>query len=391
MKKPSLPFRFDRDRVQVVLLWLAYVVAIEVVGYVVVHDPSHRVAGDFQIRMEGMVGPADTLPVLCRWDCAWYVSIAERGYPGAGHASLNTSFFPFYGLSMRAVSSVTHLSAVWSGAWISRFALLGTLLLLFEVGRDLNYGAEQRWGALVALLFSPDAFTMLAVYADGLFLFLSLAAFALTLRGRPGWGAVPALLAGITRVHGLALIVGLAALGWWQHRRGRNGRLPMSFLPAVACAAAIASLLVYLRITTHDAFIFTTNQAYFGKSASAGPFALVRELRVVWKTIIPPQSIRDFYGAWHIPYTIAIWAVMAYFARTKRWVELAYTAAAYGLSVVSGTNWCALRYAAEVFPIWYAVSALLRWRAAWVAYLMAGLMSETLLLMNFVSLRPYSP
>jgi hypothetical protein len=388
-------FRVSRLTSQVLglaLLWLAYALVVEALAWVLLHDPLHAVVSDFEDGMHHFVGPAQGVPALCRWDCAWYVSIASGSYPGVSDDAVhNTAFFPLFGLVMRVVAHAFHITPAWASAWISRVSLLGSMMLLFFTGRDFGLKEEERWAAVVALVFSPDGFVLLSGYADGFFLFLSLAAFHLALRDRPFLAAIPAACAGVTRIHAFALLAGLAALGVSRVAKAKDKkRALVAFAPAVACGGALLGLMGYLHHTTHDALAFVHQQPYFGKSAG-GPAMAWEALRGTWKSFMPPDSLGHLY--WGLQSVAAIvWiAAIAALAYTRSWVALAYAVAAYGMSIASGTHWGAWRYLAEVFPMWFAIARLQRWRGVWTGMLFGGALLQFCFLINFVALRAPGP
>jgi Gpi18-like mannosyltransferase len=389
-----VPIKIERALWQlgkIATLWLAYTLTIEAVARVLLRDPLHKAVPEFEDSLHHFVGPASELPSLCRWDCAWYVTIAKGPYPGTGEAAHNVAFFPFYGLVMRAVSWLFHIEPAWAAARISRVALLGSMILLFEVGRAFGLKERERWAAVVALLCSPDAFVLLGGYADGLFLFLSLAAFWLALRNHPLLAMIPAACAGITRIHAFPFIVCLGVFGLiraWKAPDKKRGLLELA--PAVACGCAVLGLMIYFQRTVKDPIVFVHEQHFFGKSAG-GPKMAWDALVGTWRDQMPPDSLGNLY--WGLQSVIAVvWCgTIAVLAYTRSWVALAYVTAAYAMALSSGTHWGGWRYLAEVFPTWFAIARLRRWPALWSGWLFAGAALQFCFLINFVANRPPGP
>ena len=101
----------------------------------------------------------------------------------------------------------------------------GGMVLLFAVARKLA-GTGLALALLVLLAFSPAVLWMGgSLYSEGLFFFLSSASLALAFRAeevasRSAYPAIGfALLAFLTRLTGVALVVGLAAWLWSRRRR----------------------------------------------------------------------------------------------------------------------------------------------------------------------------
>jgi hypothetical protein len=384
------------DLVRALLIWLVYIFVIETIARALTFDPKYGVPANFTEMHHNFIGSARTVPVLCRWDCTWYVSIATAGYPGkGGSAPYNAAFFPLYGLAMRAVAKAFHIAPSWAGAWISRFALLGSIALMPYVGKQLGYSRSRSWAAVCALLASSNGFMMLAVYADGLFLMLTLVTVALMLSGRSWWAIIPAVLAGMTRVHAFGFVVGLVGFGVWRYSRGHR-ELPAHVLPALGCAAGIGAVMAFDYSVSGNPLLFMSSQNFFGRKGEHGALssAFLRffsELRGVSTAGIPPRSMYEVYTCGYVATFATTVIVSLYLFLRKRWGELACITAAYGVLMMSGTQWGVYRYSAATFPIWFSIAALSRWRVLWAAVLALGVVHQTLLLVNFAAANAPGP
>jgi hypothetical protein len=148
-----------------------------------------------------------------RWDAGWYEHIATHGYvdqPVAPAGQRNLAFYPVYPLTMRLVS-LSGLSPLAAGILVSNLAFLGALLLLHRMARA-RFGPEAAFRCVLLLSVFPFSFYFSAVYSEGLFLFLAVAALYLGGQGRWATASLCALLCGATRVPGLALAPALALL-----------------------------------------------------------------------------------------------------------------------------------------------------------------------------------
>lgn len=148
-----------------------------------------------------------------RWDAGWYEHIATHGYvdqPVARAGQRNLAFYPVYPLTMRLVS-LSGLSPLAAGILVSNLAFLGALLLLHRMARA-RFGPEAAFRCVLLLSIFPFSFYFSAVYSEGLFLFLAVAALYLGGQGRWAAASLCALLCGATRVPGLALAPALALL-----------------------------------------------------------------------------------------------------------------------------------------------------------------------------------
>lgn len=130
-----------------------------------------------QIRDPGR-GPWPRLPgtnyllihTLSRWDGAWYVRLAGRGYPSAAQLPTHlkeAAFFPLLPGLMRVMSAVTGLSLAMSGVVISLAFGALACVLVWHLTRSLaDAAAADR--AVLLLCFFPAAFVFSMPYAESL-------------------------------------------------------------------------------------------------------------------------------------------------------------------------------------------------------------------------------
>lgn len=140
---------------------------------------------------------------LGNWDGGHYLGIAKEGYS----QKFQYAFFPLYPLAIRFLSLVTHnylLSAV-SISIVSTF--LGLHLLYRLVSQDFDKKIAEK--AVLIFLFFPTSFFLLTAYSEGLFFFLSIAAFYFLRQKKLFWAVLAASLVSATRLVGLAVVAGL--------------------------------------------------------------------------------------------------------------------------------------------------------------------------------------
>lgn len=137
------------------------------------------------------------LAMWARWDAAWYLDIASRGYTAPlpeGTFDMRANFFPAFPLSMRLLGRTTLAPA--AGVLMSNAAFILALAVLYDgVRRRFSEAMAGRLVWLYAVF--PTSFFFSAIYAESLLL----AALAL------GWWAMAD-----RRWHGAGLALGAAAL-----------------------------------------------------------------------------------------------------------------------------------------------------------------------------------
>ena len=153
--------------------------------------------------------------VWARWDSVWFLRIAEHGYDSA----LSAAFHPLYPAAVAALGRALFGHYVLAGIVVSLAASLGAFLLLYRLAEE-RIGAEGARRAVLYLALFPTTLFLQAVYSEGLFLVLALAAFCLAERGRFLAAGAAAGLALLARPAGAALFPALVLFAWQAPTRG---------------------------------------------------------------------------------------------------------------------------------------------------------------------------
>ena len=172
----------------------------------------------------------------CRFDCTWYVDIAQRGYSYTPGKQSSVAFFPGYPAVVRAVDGVVGSPVISTAlvTWVAGCAA-AVLFALWTMGR-----VEARvagWAVAVFLLYPYGFFLFGAGYGDALFVALVLGAFLLVEHDQPVLAGVAGALAGVTRPIGVAVVGGLVLValerrGGLPSRAGATGTLARLGVPA---------------------------------------------------------------------------------------------------------------------------------------------------------------
>ncbi len=193
------------------------------------------------------------------WDARHYLGIAEEGYVAAGDGRLRLVFFPLYplltGLAGHAIGN-TFLG----GTLLSMISGSAAAVLVYILAENVLHG-----GAVTAVLFfllNPFSLFICCCYTEGLFLFLTLAAYLLRRFGHPWLYAFCGGLAAFTRMPGV-LLSGIALIGLMED--GFAGQLTLrKFAAGMAQMALIFSgLVLYWCVNAGvagDPFIYLTYQ-----------------------------------------------------------------------------------------------------------------------------------
>ncbi|MFI7414236.1 mannosyltransferase family protein [Streptomyces sp. NPDC049627] len=155
--------------------------------------------------------------LTARWDALWYTRVAELGYgyevrlPN-GDVHSNLAFFPLLPWLERLVAAVTPLSYADAGFLVSLLASLAAAWGIFAVA-DHVYG--RRAGVCAVLLWAvlPVGIVQSMAYSESLFTALAAWSLYAVLTGRWLTAGTLALLAGLTRPVGLAVVAAVWAAG----------------------------------------------------------------------------------------------------------------------------------------------------------------------------------
>ncbi|MFF3379517.1 mannosyltransferase family protein [Streptomyces sp. NPDC002680] len=148
--------------------------------------------------------------LTARWDSVWYTRVAELGYgyevrlPN-GDVHSNLAFFPLLPWLERLLASVTPMSYADAGFTVSVVASLAAAWGVFAVA-DHVYG--RRAGVCAVLLWAvlPVGIVQSMAYSESLFTALAAWSLYAVLTGRWLTAGTLALLAGLTRPVGLAVV-----------------------------------------------------------------------------------------------------------------------------------------------------------------------------------------
>jgi hypothetical protein len=220
--------------------------------------------------------------VWARWDSVHFLRIAEHGYSAA-----EAAFYPLYPALVGVLGRIFFGHYIVAGIIVSLAATLGAFVLLERLAAD-RLGLDGARRAVLYLALFPTALFLQAVYAESLFLFLCLGAFALAERARFAEAGAVAGVAILTRPTGLALLpplVLLAGRRWWH-------------LATALPLAAIYPLVLWRRID--DPWAFAHAEGTWHRHLSpAGPLGGIWDaLRAGWAAVQQLASGSNSHVYW---------------------------------------------------------------------------------------------
>lgn len=164
--------------------------------------------------------------LTARWDSLWYTRVAKLGYgyevrlPN-GDVHSNLAFFPLLPWLERLFAAVTPLSYADAGFLVAVLASFAAAWGIFAVA-DHVYG--HRVGVCAVLLWAvlPVGIVQSMAYSESLFTALAAWSLYAILTGRWVTAGTLALLAGLTRPVGLAVVAAVWAAGIASFVRDRS-------------------------------------------------------------------------------------------------------------------------------------------------------------------------
>jgi hypothetical protein len=218
-------------------LWLAVFIALNVAGLV----GSRILDLGEGVVSEELISPYNIPGIWVRWDANYYLGIAGDGYinhPGSA------GFFPLYPLLVYVLNRVIGVNIAVAGMIISNLSTLFSTLLLYKIARIVKDDHAFALRSVLAMLIFPSSFFYFALYAESLYLALTLLGVYLVMRNHPSF-------------LGAGLALGFASLarpvGWLadtvmivEFLRKRKFDLKGIFLLGVSGVISIIGILFYV-------------------------------------------------------------------------------------------------------------------------------------------------
>lgn len=357
------------DITVIVGCFVASRVLLTVVGILLLQ--SHP--GTYNSPMQTYPIEASLPNLYVRWDSFWYLQMAQHGYsvlttllqPGA----TSYAFYPVYPALIWLVSTISGLSAEWSGVLVSNTSFLAALFVIFALAEQ--WSADKAIAGLtVALLsFVPEGFIFSAVYTESIFLLLASSAMLLYERKQNALAGIVAALAAASRSNGILLVVyfGFTLL----RERGLPGALrfweqPERHLPIVIAPLGLFAFWWFAMLTTGDAFAQKSTMVHGWHWAVDLP----------WKNVIHHLTGPDARSSVLMGSSLVAFAASLTLLRRDAWVLFAYCLVNFLLFWTGNLSNSLLRYSIVLFPIFFGLSRVLAHRlvpAALVLFAFIGL------------------
>ena len=182
---------------QILLLWFGTFILLNITGMIGARLLDLREGAGFHQNLSLYNVPG----IWVRWDAGYYMTIAEHGYeanPGSA------GFFPFYPMLVNLVNRITGVNVYVAGMIVSNISFLASTLIFYKIARLIKDDHLYAMQSVLAMLLFPVSFFYFALYAESLYLLLSLLGVYMILKNQ--------------RFVGSGIVLGLASLarpvGW---------------------------------------------------------------------------------------------------------------------------------------------------------------------------------
>ncbi len=296
--------------------------------------------------------------LLCRWDCGWYLNLAESGYsanmspdqPGA----TTLAFFPVFPMLMQAVHRLTGVGLMAAGVIVSNVAFVGALVYVYRYAIVLGGSTRAALLAVAILCFAPQSFVFSAVYTESLFMVLLAAAMYHLRMGQFFLAGVLAAILSAVRANGVFFL--FFALFWLLRTHGigmlaKPWQRPELFVPIVLAPLGLFCFWAYCYHLTGDAFAQASSVSH-GWGWRSGFFVdnLIAHYRA------------DLHAQFWMLSSLAVFACSLLLARYRMWEEFGLCLLIFALLWSSQLPNSLLRYTIVLFPIWIAMGRFLEIR-----------------------------
>lgn len=303
----------------------------------------------------------------CRWDCGWYLAIADHGYTmgyGSDTPGATTyAFFPLLPLMMRWLAAVTGVDLQLAGMFLTNLCFVAVLGYLYRYVLSLGYSRSVAMLSVALLCIAPQTFVFSAVYTESVFVLLLIAAMFHMRREHYIRAGVAAALLSATRANGVFFII--FALVWIVQRFGWRSLLrpwqhAQAYVPILLSPLGLFAWWGYCWWATGDAFAQVSSVGH-GWGWVGGFF-----VENLWWYF---QGSPEFLF-WTIS-TLCLFIASLLLLRMRLYAEFAFCLAIFILTWSGGVAHSMLRYTMILFPIWMAIARHVDGKAAWTAGVVA--------------------
>lgn len=290
---------------------------------------------------------------FANFDGVHYLQIARDGYAN----EFTQAFFPLYPLLLRVIDSQTIRYLLIEGLIISNACFLIGLIFFFKLVSE-NYDKKIAFWALIFLLTFPTSFYFGAVYTEGLFFALTMAAFYLTHKNRILWASLAGLFASATRLIGVLLAPSL------YFTTNIKKKYFVFLIPL-----GLIFYMLFLYINFGNPLLFLTSQEIFGQGRTSTSIVLPPQVLYRYlKILITSSGLPLFNAVFELLATLFAFLLLLLNLKVLKREWLIFSLSSLLVPALTGTLTSMPRYALVAFPIFITLANLksnpLKWALA---------------------------
>jgi len=294
--------------------------------------------------------------LFCKFDCNWYLSIANEGYfdyPKAhldGNAA-NWAFLPIFPKTVYLFSKIFNITALDSAYIVNNFAFFIGLIYLFKY-IEHKFNKEIAFNTILFMTFNPYSIYFAIPYTESFyFLFLILVFYLISQKKWLAAGVVASFLSA-TRIVGVVVIVVMIIFAIEEIGIKNLIKLNKEYSQKILFSIILAPLglslyMIFLYYKTGDAYAFGHIQIAWDREAPSSPFVVLYNGLVDANYVNFYSSIATFIGI-----IIAI-----YILYKKMYAEFALLFLSILIPLSTGVM-SMPRFIFTMFPIYLALSLI---------------------------------
>ena len=351
MYQTSLDPRHDKATLFVLLLPLVFLLSGTLLRYL---------AFRYQIPD---ADPSAYFRALCRWDCPWYVSMAERGYdrfPVPSHINAgNWAFFPSYPMLVGLLGKLIPLPTIVLASLLSLLTAYAAVIVAWPL-----LGRSRRAYVLYAafILSGPLSFYFTTFFTEVAYVLLTTMVFRFLGRSDYLGAAAATALLSATRIVGVfaAISIGVQAMmdyrrdtGSWRGIVGGLLGQPKLVLAIFIAPLGLFAYMAFLHYWIGDGLAFSHVQRAWGRQV-ANPFLYL------WQGLTTPP----WPGQWINPSQVLALAALAGLGLTgvlawrRQWPAVVFALLVILIPLAAGLA-SMLRFMAAMAPLTITLMTIL--------------------------------
>jgi hypothetical protein len=281
------------------------------------------------------------------FDGVHYLKIASEGYYQYAEA-----FFPFYPLVVSFVFLLIPIPLALVGMVVSNVSfIIGLIIFYFLVLKEKN--KQTAIWSIIFLLCFPASFFFGAVYTEGLFFLLTVAAMSSVRNNEWILAGILGALASATRLVGVFLFV-FMLIEFLQTRSKKEKWKPIIGMMLVP--VGLVAFMGFLWLHIGDPLGFIHVQSMFGANRSDAPIILLpqvvwRYIKIIFTAYMQPTPISYIVSIAELVVTAIAFCLLWIYRKSIRLSYIVYSLCVLIVPTLTGTLSSMTRYSLAAFPL----------------------------------------